>query len=184
MSGNAAQEEMGVGFQRDPALVAAGYQWHVLQTRSRQEKVVVEALSAAGASPFLPLQRRVTYYGHRKRVVETPLFGGYVFLWGLLEHAYLATSSKRAVRVIPVLDQVRLDNELAHLHMAIERGAPLVEYARLVPGTRVRVEAGPFQGLEGLVEDEVRNDRLILEVKAIGRSLSLEIDASLLEPVD
>jgi len=46
------------------------------------------------------------------------------------------------------------------------------------------VLAGPFQGIEGVIDDTIRQDRLILKVHAIGRALGLEIDASLLEPVD
>lgn len=124
------------------------------------------------------------YYAHRKRIVESPLFAGYVFLWGSLEHAYAATASKKAVRIVPVADQATLAAELGNIRRAMESGVPLAAYDHLVKGRRVRVEAGPFQGIEGIVEEGCRNDRLILQVQAIGRALSLEIDASLLEPVD
>jgi hypothetical protein len=172
------------GFKRDPEPLAAGYRWHVLHTRSRQEKVIAQALSAAGAFPFLPLQRRVTYYGHRKRIVEVPLFTCYLFVWGLLEHAYLATGSRRAAQVIAVEDQERLDAELGHLSSAIGSGGSFQHYDFLTRGRRVRVTDGPFEGVEGIIEEGVRNDRLVLQVHAIGRALSMEIDASLLETVD
>jgi hypothetical protein len=181
---NIQLREVAPGFQRDPELVAAGYRWHVLHTRSRQEKVIAGALSGAGAFPFLPLHRRVSYYGHRKRVVEVPLFTCYLFVWGLLEHAYLATGSKRACQVIAVDDQDRLHQELTHLSCVINLGGSFQHYDFLIRGRRVRVTAGPFEGIEGVVEDGPRRDRLALQVHAIGRSLSLEIDASLLEPVD
>jgi transcription antitermination factor NusG len=187
MAGSAAiqlSSSVGQGLRRDPALVAAGYRWHVLHTRSRQEKVIAETLAAAGAYPFLPLQRRVTYYGHRKRVVEAPLFTCYLFVWGLLDHAYLATGSRRAAQVIGVDDQKRLETELTHLERVINLGGSFQHYDLLIRGRRVRVTRGPFEGIEGIVEDGVRNDRLVLQVHAIGRALSLEIDASLLEPVD
>lgn len=158
--------------------------WFVLHTRSRQEKAVAEVLGAAGGTCFLPLQRRTTYYGHRRRVVEAPLFTCYVFLWGMLEHAYLAVSTKRAARVIPVVDQVRFGQEIAHVRLAVEAGAELGPHRFLRVGRHVRVRAGPFEGLEGIVESGLRQERLILQVQAIGRALSLEIDASLLELVD
>ena len=182
----ATSEPIGLaeGFHRDPALVAAGYRWHVLHTRSRHEKAIAEVMDGVGAKAYVPLFKRVVYYGHRKRVVETPLFSCYVFLWGTLDHAYLGTSTKRVANIIEVPDQARLERELTQLSRATQLGAPLSPYAFLVKGRRVRVTAGPFEGLEGLVEDPARMNRLILQVHAIGRSLSLEIDASLLEPMD
>ena len=44
--------------------------------------------------------------------------------------------------------------------------------------------SGPFKGIEGVVEETLKQDRLILKIQAVGRALSLEIDASLLEPID
>jgi hypothetical protein len=168
----------------DPALLAAGYRWHVLHTRCRHEKTVADILAGAGAQVYVPVQRRVTWYGHRKRTVEVPLFSCYVFAWGLLEHAYLATASKHAARVIPVADQTRLGEELSNLCRAAEAGGHFLAGRLLNVGRRVRVTSGPFEGIEGMVERIGSNDRLMLQVHAIGRALGLEIDASLLEPVD
>jgi hypothetical protein len=161
-----------------------GFRWHVLHTRSRQEKAVAEVLSAAGGVPYLPLHRRVVFYGHRRRVVEAPVFSCYLFLWGLLEHAYVATSSKRVAQIIPVADQAMLTDEIGQVRRVLAAGGELGPYRFLVRGRRVRVTSGPFKEVEGLVEETLKQDRLILKVNAIGRALSLEIDASLLEPVD
>jgi transcription antitermination factor NusG len=167
-----------------PTTPKLGFRWHVIHTRSRQEKAVAEVLAAAGGTPYLPVYRRAMYYGHRKRVVEAPLFSCYLFLWGLLDHAYLAVSTKRVAQIIPVPDQGTLSRELAQVRLVLEAGGDLGPYRFLTRGRRVRVTAGPFQGIEGVIDDTIRQDRLILKVHAIGRALGLEIDASLLEPVD
>jgi transcription antitermination factor NusG len=169
---------------RDGDRAALGFRWHVIHTRSRQEKAVAEVLLASGGTPYLPLHRRVMYYGHRKRVVEAPLFPCYLFLFGLPDHAYAAVTTKRVAQILPVTDQQALTDELAQVRRALEAGAELGPYRYLTRGRRARVSAGPFEGVEGLIEDHARQDRLILKVHAIGRALSLEIDASLLEPVD
>jgi transcription antitermination factor NusG len=168
----------------DGADSRAGYRWHVLHTRSRQEKVIAEVIGAAGATAFLPLQRKVMFYGHRKRVVEVPLFSCYVFLYGLAEHAYQCISAKRVAKILPVDDQDRLRHEITQLQVALARGATLGPTQFLTRGRRVRVARGPFLGVEGVVEDSLKEDRIVLKVHAIGRALSLEIDGSLLEPVD
>ena len=41
-----------------------------------------------------------------------------------------------------------------------------------------------YGGLQGLVEDRSRSDRLILQIDMLGRAVSLEIDASLLDVIE
>lgn len=157
--------------------------WHVLQTRSRQEKALAELLQDAGASPFLPIFRRVMHYGHRRRTAELPLFPNYLFLWGTVEHTYRAMSSKRAVRSIPISDHRKLNDELTQIRRAIGGDAALSPFRFLERGMRVRVVSGPFKDLEGMVESPEKSGRLILQIQTLGRAASLEIDACLLQRV-
>jgi len=161
-----------------------GDRWHVLQTRARQEKALARTLGAAGVQHFLPLVSRVRYHGGRRRVVREPLFASYMFLWGPNEAAYFAIETRRVVRSVPVPDQARLEHELEQIRAALALGVGLDAYRGLARGRRVRVTAGPFQGLEGMVEDRARPGRLVLWVHTLGRGASLEIDADLLEPAD
>ena len=158
--------------------------WQVLHTRARQEKAVARALLAAGIEHYLPLIRRTSYRGRRKGVVEEPLFACYLFLYGPLESAYFAVSTKRVANVIRVADQRCFVDELEQIHRSLDKGADLSPYRYLKVGRRVRVTAGPFRGIEGLIEDRARADRLVLQIAALGRATSLEIDADLLEAVE
>jgi transcription antitermination factor NusG len=158
--------------------------WIVLHTRSRQEKAVSELLEANGVETFLPLVNKVRFYGHRKRSVELPLFPSYLFLWGPLEAIYPAIASKRAVGAVRTENQDALDRELLNLRIALESGAGLDPYPFLERGRPVRVTAGPFKGIEGVVEDRRSIDRLVLQIHTLGRATALEIDPSILEPLD
>ncbi len=158
--------------------------WHVLHTRSRQEKSLARALHAAGIEYYLPVVDRVRFYGHRKRTVTVPLFSNYLFVNGPLEVAYFATSTQRVANVIPVLDQKGFESDLEQIRRALSGGAALSPFRYLEIGLRVRVTSGPFRDIEGLIENHHRPDRLILQIDTLGRAASLEIDASLLELVD
>jgi len=159
-------------------------QWHVLHTKSRQEKAVADDLAALKVDFFLPTLRQTRYYGNRKALVDLPMFPGYVFLWGTLEQAYLADRTKRIAQIIKVVDQEKLDWELTNLHLALSKSAVLEPYPHLVKGVRVEVRSGPFRGLQGIIEDKINPHRLILQVGLLGRGVSLEIDASLLDVVE
>jgi transcription antitermination factor NusG len=157
--------------------------WLVLHTRSRQEKAVAELLHKTGVTSFLPSVRRIMHYAHRRRTVSIPMFAGYVFVWGTVECTYAAIDSKRVVRAIAVPDQKRLTQELDQIRRAMAGDAKFSPYRFLERGMRVRVTSGPFKDVEGLVDEGVHNNRLILNVQALGRATSLEIDATLLERI-
>ncbi|MGE5611717.1 MAG: transcription termination/antitermination protein NusG [Bacillota bacterium] len=157
------------------------HQWRVLHVKSRQEKSLSEALTAMGIAHYLPLIWRQCYYGNRRAVVKTPLFPSYVFLRGTLDDAYRADRTKRLANVICVADQRQIDWELRNLRLALTNHAPLDVHAFLTRGVRVRVQSGPFRGLEGVIEDRSKTGRLVLQVRMLGSASSLEIDGSLLE---
>jgi transcription antitermination factor NusG len=157
--------------------------WHVLHTRSRQEKALAETLTAMGIAAFLPLLDVTRTYGHRKLSVELPMFPGYLFLKGQLEDAYTADRTKRVAHIIPVIDQDKLTCELRNLSLALGARAPLDPYPYLRQGVRVEVRSGPLAGIQGIVESRLKRDRLSLQVDVLGQAMSLEIDGALLEVI-
>ena len=157
--------------------------WHVLHTKSRQEKVVAADLAAMGIAYYLPLVRQVRYYGRRKARVAMPLFPGYVFLRGSLEQVYAADRTRRIANIISVNAQDQLDWELKNLHLALTKDAELTPFPFLKKGVRVEVRSGPFRGLQGVIEGRASANRLILQVDLLGRAVSLEIDPTLLDPI-
>jgi transcription antitermination factor NusG len=155
--------------------------WFVLRTKARQEKIIARDLDARGIGNFLPLVTCTKFYAGRRTRVELPLFPGYVFLHGDVEHAYEADRTRRIAQIIRVPDQRRLNDELRNIHFALSVEATLDPYPFLRAGVRVEVREGPFRGLQGIVEDRSRMDRLILRVDTLGHAVSLEIDGSLLD---
>jgi transcription antitermination factor NusG len=168
----------------DASIEPKSLPWHVLHTRSRQEKSLARVLEAADIHYELPLTERVRMYGHRKRVILEPVFTNYLFVQGPLEVTYFAQATKRVANVIEVRDQASFIRDLAQIRKALGGGAALSPYRFLTIGRRVRVTAGPFKDVEGYIEEKPKPDRLILQVEALSRAASLEIDAGLLEPVD
>lgn len=158
--------------------------WHVLHTRSRQEKALADELAAMGIASYLPLCRQVRFYGRRKIASEIPLFPGYVFLRGTIDQAYLADRTHRVAAILPVNDQHRLQWELTNLQLALSNQTEFTKHPWLAVGVRVEVRSGPFRGLQGIVQSRTRSDRLILQVHMLGCATSVEIDGALLEMLD
>lgn len=175
------RQNQAVDFSRAEAFDS---EWHVLHTRSRQEKLLAADLAAMGIPYFLPLIREKKHYGKRAVIVETPMFTGYLFLRGTLDEAYRADRTKRVAAVIQVKDQPQIQWELRNLHFALIHSVPLDPFPALVKGVRVEVKSGPLRGLQGIIEDKRRPDRMVLQVELLGRGVSLEVDGSLLDRVD
>jgi transcription antitermination factor NusG len=161
----------------------ANFAWFVLHTKSRQEKSLSADLTAIGIRHFLPLANHVRFYGRRKVVVAEPLFPGYLFVRATVDETYQADRTNRVASIIRVADQQSLHEELRNICLALQNQAPLQPYSQFKAGHRVVVRAGPFKGLQGLVEVGAHNGRLVLQVSSLGQAVSLEIDASLLDPV-
>ena len=157
--------------------------WFVLRTKSRQEKVLATELQSRGIMSYLPLLTCTKYYAGRKAIVELPVFPGYLFMRGDLDLAYEADRTRRVAQIIRVTDQQKLDRELRNIDLALRGKATLDPYPYLRAGVRVEVREGPFRGLQGIIEDGGRRDRLILQVDILGRAVSLEIEASLLDVI-
>jgi transcription antitermination factor NusG len=162
---------------------APGGAWFVLHTRSRQEKILAGELASMRVDHYLPLVRRQRVYGNRKAVVEEPLFPGYVFLRGTADQAYQADRTKRVANIIRVNDQRRLESELNNIRLALSQNASLDPYPHLVRGVRVEVRSGPFQGLQGIIEEKGKDARLILQVDVLGRAVTLELAGAMVEPL-
>jgi len=178
--GFVSESEIELQLEFPPAEVG---NWHVLHTKSRQEKIVAADLAAMGIAYYLPLVKQVRYYGRRKAKVALPLFPGYVFLRGSLDQVYAADRTKRIANIISVNAQEQLDWELRNLHLALSKDAALTPFPFLRKGVRVEVRSGPFRGLQGIIEGRAAENRLILQVDMLGRAVSLEIDGALLDPV-
>jgi transcription antitermination factor NusG len=166
------------------AAAAVGGRWHLLHTKSRQEKALAETLTAQGIAHYLPLANVGRNYAGRKVQVELPLFPGYVFLKGSLDQVYSADRTKRVAGVIPVVDQEKISRELRSLAQALASRVQLDPYPYLRAGVKVCVRCGPLMGMEGVIESRNKRDRLILQVDVLGQATSLEIDGAILDVIE
>jgi transcription antitermination factor NusG len=111
--------------------------------------------------------------------VELPLFPGYIFVRVL-------DSNERRVEVLRTPGVVRFvgsppigtaipDTEIESVRTLLEQKVPWTSYPFLKAGQRVRIRRGGMDGLEGILLRRDGEDRLIISIDAIERSLSFSI---------
>lgn len=159
--------------------------WYLVRTKPNAEATALRNLERQGYLAYFPrLSQSLPHRGRwRDRVV--PLFPGYLFL-GLdegrqpLAPVRSTTGVAAAVRfgasyaVVP-------DAVIAGLRARANPETGLHRLSlptKLAPGARVRILAGPFDGLEGIFERECGDDRAIVLLSVLGQSASVRVAAT------
>ncbi len=170
----------------DPSLVIpenlAG-QWWVAHTRARHEKALADDLGRMGIFAYLPLCERVTRSPRTRRLSKAmvPVFTSYVFFNGSEEDRYKAMTTNHVATTLAVPNQRELVAELRHIHRVVAVGAGFEQAQTVKVGDWVRVTVGPLEGVEGVVTHWKAKLRMELNVHILGQSVSVEVDAALVE---
>jgi transcriptional antiterminator RfaH len=164
----------------DPATTNA--RWWVLHTRPRAEKTLARRFYERKLSFFLPLYLREWRNRGRRLRSHLPLFPGYVFLHGDLQHRLVALETNLVAFVLPVVDQAQLFADLQRVHQMIATGAAITPEERLEPGDPVTIVKGPLAGLEGKVLKRGKQLKFFVEVQMLQRAVSAEVESWMLEP--
>ncbi|MEI6807255.1 MAG: transcription termination/antitermination NusG family protein [bacterium] len=157
--------------------------WIVLHVRPKCEKKMAGHCAFYSISHYLPLRRETKVYQRRKVTVDKPVFPGYVFAEVPRSERLAVIKSSSLVRIIEVLDQARFAHEIDQVRQALLVDATLGATAAIKSGKPVRITAGPFQGLEGVVVTVRGVTRVVLNVDMIGQAVRVDVDAAALEPV-
>lgn len=162
-------------------------QWFVVWAESRAEKKVEQRLAALGLTPWVPTFKERRRWSDRWRVVEFPLFPGYLFA--------RATSGdwSKVLRTPGVLTVVKngerpamlTDGFVARLREAIERNPvppePVTEIPDYQPGDEVIVQEGALKGVSGIVRERRGARQLVIWVAEIGRGVAFTIGQTLVK---
>lgn len=163
--------------------LSADDDWWVLHARPRAEKALAQRLLRRNLAFFLPLAKRQWRNRGRLLCSYLPLFPGYVFLKGDRQARTLALETNVVARVLSVVDQEQLHEDLTRVFRLMESGMALTPEERLQPGMRVEIVGGPLAGLEGKILHRDKQLRFFIEVQMLQRGVSVEIDGWMLQPV-
>jgi transcription antitermination factor NusG len=156
--------------------------WYALRVKSRHEFVVSQELSRKGVDNFLPAVTRVQQWKDRKKMVDFPLFPGYVFVHlvpapGEFLNVVKTRGSVSFVSLEPGHPTAVSPDEIASLRVMLESGKPIDVFPSLREGTSVRVKRGPLQGAVGILSRREDHHLFIVNIEILGRSVGLKIHA-------
>ena len=159
--------------------------WYAAYTCAKHEKRVAAELGAREVQHFLPLYSSVRRWKDRRVQLELALFPGYVFVRLALRDRLQVLQIPSVVRLVGFggLPTALPDEEMEILRKGLCHGLRAEPHPFLTIGRRVRITAGPFAGLEGVLKRKKSNLRVVVSLELIQRSVAVDVDAADVEGV-
>jgi transcription elongation factor/antiterminator RfaH len=154
-----------------------GLRWYAIQTKTNKEKEVEKRLSDLRIEVFLPWLRMRRRIGSRFHWAHVPLFPSYLFC-----RLDIIQSGKAARYAPGVKDFLKFGNHIAEVGEGIvtalrercPQGIAQLEWASAKPGDPVKINEGPFSGLEAIFEKKMKgSERVAVLLDILGRQTRL-----------
>ncbi len=159
--------------------------WFAIRVRSNYERTLSVYLRAHGYEEFLPIYRDRRQWSDRVQEIEAPLFSGYVFCRMDLQRTTPILNAPGVVHIVGYGTKPEpIDEEqMAAIRRLSESGLRYGPHPFMREGQRVRVRCGPLKGLHGILLKVKQEDRLVVSLELLQRSVSTDIDRLDIEPV-
>ncbi|MEW5746973.1 MAG: UpxY family transcription antiterminator [Nitrospirota bacterium] len=161
--------------------------WYALRVRSRHEFVTCEELCKKGIPAYLPSLKRWRQWKDRKRLVEFPLFPGYLFVRCAAHSGDYTGALKTRGAVSFVCSQRQpasiSPEEMNSLKLMVESEQELNVFPHLTEGTRVRIVKGPLKGAEGVLEKKGPHFTFLVNIVLLSKSVGVTICADEVEAI-
>lgn len=172
----------------DAALLPAGpvpqgvAHWYALRVMSNREFRVRADLAAMKIATFLPTWAEKTQWSDRAKIINRPLFPGYLFVRarerGELHAAMLVAG---VVQVLPnsLMPEPIDEQEIENVRVVMASRLKF-EPCEFVAGELVTIESGPLAGVSGVVKKTKGALRVVVSVELLRRAIAVELDAATL----
>jgi transcription antitermination factor NusG len=159
--------------------------WYALHVKPRFEKYVTSLLTQKGYQTLMPIYVSRRKWSDRVKTLSLPLFPGYIFCRFNVD-ARLPILVTPGVITVVGMGRVPApvdESEIAAIRRVMDSQVHTEPSEYLTAGSKVRVDSGALQGLEGLIVRVKDTDRLIVSVRLLMRSVAVDIDRVSVKPL-
>jgi transcription antitermination factor NusG len=158
--------------------------WYAAYTSANHEKRVVLQLMQRSVEHFLPLYDSVRRWKDRKVHLQMPLFPGYVFVRVALRDRSQVLQVPGVAKLVGFngMPTALPEAEMEALRTGLAGGVRAEPHPFLAVGRRVRITAGPFAGLEGILKRKKSSLRVVVSLELIQRAVAVDVDAADVRP--
>jgi transcription antitermination factor NusG len=160
-------------------------QWYAVRVKSNRERVTADSLKGKGLEVFLP-EYRSQSRNNTRRTFSLPLFAGYLF-------CRFDALNRLPILMVPGVvhivgfgkDPEPVDpEEMARLFALAECRLDLKPHPYPPVGKHIRLQSGPLLGIDGIILAHEGEDRLVISVTLLQRSVAVQIERDWLAPLE
>jgi transcription antitermination factor NusG len=161
------------------------FPWYAVRVKPNFDRHVAVSLSAKGYETFAPTYSRVSQWSDRTKLLDLPLFAGYVFCRFDIDRPLSILKSPGVLSVLSFGSVcVPIDeHEIEAVQRLIASGRHIGPADIPSIGERVRIKYGPLEGVEGILLQQKGHFRLVVTINMLQRAVSAEFDRDQVEPV-
>ena len=153
--------------------------WLALRVRSTWEMKTAAGLRERGYEEFVPLYRQKRKWSDRTKMVDVPLFTGYIFVRFDAQNSQPIITTPGVIGFVGI-DHIPIpieDREVDALRIITEGTSNYgpCDFLRMGP-QEIEIKHGPLAGLKGKIVRFKNQERLVVSVELLQKSVFVELD--------
>jgi len=155
--------------------------WYALYTKPRHEFKALEQLNGINIETYLPTITIVRLWSDRKKKITEPLFKSYIFIYANEVERNNAVTRDAVLKTIffDGKPAVIPEREIEDLKRLLESPEKIEVFNGIVRGAIVKIESGPFEGIEGIVNSISKDESsLSISIEMLNRTVSVTIPSN------
>jgi len=155
------------------------YPWYAVRVKPQRELVTASVLHSKGYEQFAPGYKTLRQWSDRVKEVWFPLFPGYVFCRLDARRRSPVLSTPGVLYLVGIANTpISIeDHELENVRRLVNSGLRSSGCPFMRAGDRIRIQAGPLTGVEGILVRFKNSCRLIVSVTLLERCVAVELDS-------
>ncbi|HSP89001.1 MAG TPA: UpxY family transcription antiterminator [Ignavibacteriaceae bacterium] len=147
--------------------------WFALYTKPRSEFKAAEQIEGAGIKYYLPTITKLKQWSDRKKKITEPLLRGYIFIFGNEKERIISLEQYSVVRCLTEAGRPAKIPEwqIENLKKMLSTNSDVLVKEGLVPGVRIRIKEGPFEGVIGTLQEIDKEKTLAVTIDLLNRSV-------------
>lgn len=159
--------------RKNPLYKGAEKCWFALYTKPRSEFKAADQLTEIGVDFYLPTITKVKQWSDRKKKVKEPVLSGYILIFATEIERIASLEQFSIVRCVTEKGKPAKIPEwqVENFKRMLDTGSDFHIIDGLVPGAKVRIKDGPFEGVMGTYQESENERSIAVSIELLNRTV-------------
>ncbi len=147
--------------------------WYALYTKPRSEFKAAEQLTEIGVDFYLPSVTKLKQWSDRKKKIKEPVLRGYILIYATENERIASLEQFSVVRCVTEKGKPAKipDWQIDNFKRMLDTGSDFLLIDGLVPGVKVRIKDGPFEGVVGTYQESENERSIAVSIELLNRTV-------------